>query len=167
MTRNVATVVARVLEREGGIGQVEGETFVTRFGQTPAWLEEYGFVPPATAADAAVNYERWLAITRLEEICRIDLAVGDAVVDFAIHSGLSPAVEALQRAVGAKSDGKLGPVTFAAVAAAPAFAAVARQVLTARLRYLGVLLASMKTDRRPYARNWINRVASQIDALPA
>ena len=45
MTPAVKAVIDRVLLHEGGIAQVPGETWITRFGQTPDWLATWGLTP--------------------------------------------------------------------------------------------------------------------------
>lgn len=163
MTPKRRAVIDRVLLHEGGIADVGDGKGVTRFGQTPAWLEDHGFVPPTTAEQAVLNYETWIEQTGLGAVCDLDPSVGYVVVDFAVHSGLAAAVKALQRALGGLAvDGVLGPRTRAAlVAVSPR--AVAHRVVAERVRYLGLLLQTPSNSR--YAGGWLNRIAAHVEAL--
>lgn len=161
----VQAVIDQILLDEGGIGDAGDGKGVTRFGQTPSWLEENGFIPPNNAGDAAVNYERWFERTALSAVIVRSPIVGHLVADFAVHSGLRPAVLALQRALDVKTDGVLGPRTLAALQQLPA-PPVARRVLAARMRYVGILLKAAVPDRRKDASGWLNRLARQVEKLP-
>lgn len=164
MSANTDQVIARILEAEGGIADVGDGKGVTRFGQTQDWLDRWGFLPPATVADAVVNYELWLHRTRLAEVAEIDVTLGYLTADFAVHSGEDPAIKALQRAVGVKADGVIGSVTLGAIQRMDT-GKVTRAVLGNRTRLIGDLLASTKVDRRKWARGWCNRLATQIETL--
>ena len=83
MTRDqvAATIIDKILQREGGVADVGDGKGVTRFGQTPEWLETFGLEPPQTRADAAVNYHSWLDRTGLIGLCDAPDALADAVID--------------------------------------------------------------------------------------
>lgn len=164
MSRNLDIVVGRILEREGGIADVGDGKGVTRFGQTPQWLEAHGFPAPETPEQAAANYGRWLARTRIAEVIHYDVTLGDLLADFATHSGEDAAISALQRVLRVLDDGVIGPITLAALRKHPPHV-LARKFLAERLRFIGNLLASTKTDRRVWARGWCNRIADQIETL--
>lgn len=166
MSAALDAVIARILEHEGGVKDVGDGKGVTRFGQTPDWLDDHGFVPPSTAADAATNYETWFRQTGLAALIERDPIAGYLVADFAVHGGLVTALKALQRALGVRDDGVLGPVTrarFTEVAGRPQ---LARRLLAERMRHTGVLLASLKVDRRQWAHGWLNRLADLVETLP-
>lgn len=159
-------VITKILEDEGGIADVHDGKGVTRFGQTPQWLDDNGLVPPSSAADAAANYEAWMQRVGLTAICERDGFVGWIVTDMAVHSGLTQAVKTLQRALGVTDDGAMGPQTrqrFEAVAGQPM---LARKLVAERVKFVGSLLASTSVDRRKWARGWMNRLARQIEAIP-
>lgn len=162
---NTAIVVARVLHREGGIKDVGDGKGETRFGQTPAWIETWGFQPPRTEAEAAANYTRWMQKLKLDQLVEIDLELGDGVTDFAVHSGHREAIQALQRLVKVPADGVIGPFTLAAIRSYPAQARLAIRFEAQRLRYIGKLLGSEKVDRREWASGWCNRIADRIDSV--
>lgn len=165
MSRNLDIVIGYILEREGGIADVGDGKGVTRWGQTAGWLQQFGLPTPTTREEAAANYARWAARTRIAEIIYWDPSVGDLVADFAIHSGEGEGIAALQRAIGVADDGVIGPVTLNALRCTNP-ESVAKKVLAERTRFLGGLLASTKTDRRKWARGWLNRIAAQIESLP-
>ncbi len=83
-----------------------------------------------------------------------DLPVGVdyCVYDFAVNSGPRRGAQALQRAVGVADDGKIGPVTLAAVKAKPADQIVQR-ICTDRLTFLR-RLKTWKT----FGKGWQRRV---------
>lgn len=162
----VQFAIDRILEAEGGIADVGDGKGITRFGQTPAWLEDNGFVPPSNAADAAENYAEWMKRTRLAEISDIDRTLGWLVADFAVHSNPGPAIAALQRALDVKDDGVLGPVTMAHLRVKSGQPLLARRFVAERMKFVGALLGSMKHDRRKFARGWLNRLADHVEALP-
>lgn len=165
MSRNVDTVISRVLSHEGGIVNLHDGRGVTRYGQTPGWLEDWGFVPPNNQADAAVNYEKWMKLTRLSEVCDIDLNVGYVTTDYAVHAGDGIAVKAMQKALGEVMDGLIGPKTLQALQACDS-KRVSRSVYADRLRHMGKLLGSEHTDRRNFAAGWLNRMALIAERLP-
>jgi lysozyme family protein len=162
---NTAIVIARILRREGGVADVGDGKGITRYGQTPEWLEQFNLIPPETELQAAVNYTRWMQILKLDQVCEIDLELGDGLTDFAVHSGHIPSIKALQRVVNAPADGIIGPFTLAAIRSYPKLWAVAILFECQRWRYLGDALASQKKDNRKYARNWSDRSASRIESI--
>jgi lysozyme family protein len=165
VTPAVQATITRILAHEGGIADVGDGMGVTRFGQAPAWLEEWGLPIPADAREAALNYGEWMGRTGLADLCDVDDDLGYLVTDWAVHSGLRVAVQALQRLVGVSADGVIGPLTLAAVEAAHRRRLV-RQVVGAQARFFGALLASDTVDRRKWARGWLNRLADKIEAIP-
>src|SRR5687767_2369558 len=117
MTREEAAeeILREILVFEGGIATLPGESFETRFGQTPAWLETFGLRPPKNALDAVSNYRTWLVRTGLIGVCEYPDAFALSVVDWAVHAGHVPAIKALQTRLGIQADGVFGPETKAAV----------------------------------------------------
>lgn len=159
-------LIARVLEREGGVAQVSGESWVTRWGQTPQWLETFRLPTPKDSAEAAANYAAWLRVTRLDRVIG-DVAdvLADVVIDFAVHSGHVTAIRTLQQAVKVGIDGVIGPKTLEAIRidsdrrAAAAFIVAARSVLQ------GGLIADQPQRFARVARGWARRQAEFIRAL--
>lgn len=91
----VDAAIARILEDEGGVQDVGDGKGVTRYGQTQLWLDDNGFVPPTSVADAAMNYATWMERTRLADLCARDALVGYLVTDWAVHSPLAVAISGL------------------------------------------------------------------------
>lgn len=77
-----------------------------------------------------------------------------AVFDFAVNSGQSRAIAALQRAVGVADDGHLGPLTIEAVKKADPRAVVTK-IMSDRLTFLR-RLSTWKT----FGKGWLSRVQS-------
>ena len=164
MTRNRQAVIDAILAEEGGVKDVGDGAGITRYGQTPDWLDRWGLVPPSSTADAAVNYERWFELSGLGDIADSHVFLGRVLADFAIHAGEGTATRKLQVELGVKADGVLGPVTLTAIRAVDDHA-IATKVLASRLEYEGVLLASFAIDRRQYAKDWTARIARQLRGL--
>lgn len=166
MTRDEAAsdVIAQVMAYEGGIATVPGESFVTRFGQTPDWLRTFDLPVPMDAEDAAANYRTWLVRTRLIGVCDYADAFAVAVVDWAVHAGHVAAIRALQGRLGVTVDGIYGPETQAAVDAADRLL-IARRIVAARLRSLGKLISAKPEQFGRYAGGWMSRVADQVERL--
>ena len=161
-------VIRRILEREGGVADVGDGKGVTRFGQTPAWLEQFDLPIPTNEAEAADNYAAWLAITGLDAVVGDEADVlADFVIDFAVHSGHPPAIAALQIALGhLKVDRVIGPKTRAAVDALDQVhgrrKAVAVSVFAEELRYQGRAITSNPAKHAKQAHGWANRNADKL-----
>ena len=161
-------VIRRILEREGGIADVGDGKGITRFGQTPGWLEQFDLPMPTNEAEAADNYAAWLAITGLDAVIGdAPDALADFVIDFAVHSGHQPAIRALQIALGhLKVDGTVGPKTRAAIDVLDPVPGrrrcVAASVLAEEVRYQGRLIATQPERYARYAHGWANRNADKI-----
>ncbi len=166
MTRDeaAAEVLSQVMAWEGGVATVPGESFVTRFGQTPEWLSTFGLTAPRTPAEALANYRTWLVRTGLIGVCDYADAFAVSVVDWAVHAGHVPAIRALQGRLGVTVDGIYGPETQTAVDIADRVV-IARRMVSARLRSLGKLIASKPEQYGRYAGGWMNRVADQVERL--
>lgn len=165
-TVGMHSAIARIIEDEGGIADVGDGKGVTRFGQTPAWLDANGLVPPSNAADAAANYEVWMTRFQFDQVCALDPFTGWMLADFAVHSGEQTAIKVFQRALGLADDGVLGPKTlgrFQLIAGSPV---LARKFVAQRMRFIGQLLGSEKIDRRKWAHGWLNRLADHVEKLP-
>jgi lysozyme family protein len=159
-----------ILPNEGGVAQVPGESWVTYYGQTPAWLRTWGLPQPRNAGEALDNYLRWAERLKLTAIADPDAddtsdALLIAVLDFAVHSGHVAAIKALQRILGVQADGRVGPRTRSALDAHILHRDhIAMRLLTARLRFMGETITKNPSKAR-YAKNWMRRVTEQIDAI--
>jgi lysozyme family protein len=165
MTPEVAYVIAKIQSDEGGVADLDDGKGTTYYGQTGDWLNRYGFPYPQSLAEAAQNWARWLEVMRFDAVIAWDVTVGHLVADWALHSGETPAVRSLQRAIGATPDGRMGPDTLTSLTGHNP-SAIALHVLADRIEYVGGLLASHQQDRRKWAKGWLNRLARQVRALP-
>lgn len=135
---------------------------------------------PVTAADVrALQLEEARAIYRAQYIEKPGfLAITDPflfsfIVDGAVNHGPGRAIKLLQRAVGAKEDGDLGPKTLAKLAElAPG--QLARRALGERIRFYGRLISKDRTDddrdgmtdSAEFAAGWADRMADFVERLP-
>jgi lysozyme family protein len=158
-------LIARVIVREGGVGDANDGKGITRWGQTSDWLDDFGLPVPQNATDAARNYRLWLDKTGLIDVCAEPDALADAVIDFAVNSGHVQAVKVLQRALRVTSDGVLGPKTTAALAACDR-AVMAKRVLAGRIQFLGEIITAKPQKHARQAKGWMRRLAAQIEDLP-
>lgn len=129
----------------------------------PGGLTKYGIsqrsypnvdIKALTLDEAKSIYKRdyWNAVQmeHLPECIRFDL------FDMAVNSGVSQAVKTLQCAVGAGEDGKLGPVTIAAVRDFSEAQVVAR-FNGARLMFM----TNLKTWQH-FGKGWARRIAANL-----
>jgi len=107
-----------------------------------------------TREQAIALYKRdfWDA-ARLDEQA---FGVGFQMLDFAVNSGISTAIRALQRAVGCADDGHIGPVTLAAVKAMAAHDFIMR-FLAERL----VFMTGCKNWDHA-GKGWARRIAADL-----
>ena len=112
-----------------------------------------------TLADAKTIYYRdWWLKSGADQL---NPAIVFQLWDFAVNAGMGTAIRALQRAVSAAEDGRIGPVTIALVQAQPV-ADVLMRLASQRLRFY-TSLSTWPT----YGRGWTNRVAAQLDYAAA
>lgn len=160
----IRTVIASVLEREGGVADVGDGKGITRFGQTPEWLTRWRLPVPQSVDDATMNYRSWLEATNLDALCTEDDLLPDVVIDFAVHAGERVAIAALQRALRVKADGLLGPVTMTALVNADRMH-IAACVLADRLDSTFALVTKHPDKYAVYAHGWAARLAAQVRSL--
>ena len=165
MTRDevAGLLIARVLTREGGVADVGDGKGITRWGQTPGWLDQFGLPTPTTKAEAEANYRTWLVRTGLMGLCDHADSLADATIDYAIHSGHRVAIRSLQSALGVAMDGIYGPETQAAVDVCER-RWMAQRILGQRVRLLGRLITDLPA-RSKWAAGWLNRLGDQIETL--
>ena len=158
MRENFDASLSLVLKHEGGWADHPADPGgATNKGITLAtyrnWLgrdvtkTELRNIPDATVA-AIYRSRYWNAVKGDD----LPLGVDFAVFDYGVNSGPARAAKALQRAVGAAADGKIGPLTIAAVArhGAPA-------TITDLCRGRMAFLRGLKTWPT-FGRGWTRRV---------
>lgn len=158
-TPRLAQALERILQREGGYARDPADRGgETHWGITAAFARDLGHQPSEIASltrdQARQWYADWIARSGLWQID--DPRLLEAVLDDAVHSGTGTAIRTLQRALGVAADGRIGPQTRAALAAADP-EVIRERVLAARLVRLGRLLQQPGQAR--FAAGWLRRVA--------
>lgn len=85
------------------------------------------------------------------------------VVDCAVNHGITRAAKWVQEAVGAKTDGKLGPKTLQASQAAPVVSTYLK-ICAIRVRFYGSIVGNDHSQAK-FAKGWNNRAAKWLDRL--
>jgi lysozyme family protein len=151
--------IDRVIAREGG-------SKITRDPHDPGGVTKFGISQRAfpdedienlTEDRARLLYERMLLQANIDKI--LDTYLREHVFDFAVHSGDKAAIRALQRLVGVKPDGVLGPVTLQAVNRRVHTPEFHRAYMRERLTFLARAVQNRPTSLR-YLTGWISRVMS-------
>lgn len=159
-------LIDRVIRREGNVAQVPGESWVTRWGQTPQWLATFNLPSPNTVEDAHENYVAWLHKTRLDRVIGdVPDVLADVVIDYAVHSGHVPAIQALQDAVKVPADGVIGAVTVEAIRIDSDRRRAAAHIIAARSEHQGKLISRKPQQYAIYGYGWARRQAEFIRAL--
>jgi lysozyme family protein len=148
-----------LLKHEGGFSDHPADPGgKTRYGITEAVAREAGYrgdmreLPVALAK--RIYKDRYWDAVRAEELPE---AIRYAVFDAAVNSGPRQAIRWLQRAVGAKNDGIIGPQTLAAVRAADP-ERLLRRILAQRLRFMAGL-----PNWPAFGRGWARRIADLME----
>ena len=157
-------IVDRVLDREGGVIDLGDGKGVTRYGQTPAWLAQFGLPVPQSRAQAATNYHVWLALTGLVLVVSVADDLADIVVDIAVMSGAPKGIKALQAVLDVGVDGVLGVVTLARLAGADR-RRLARAVIGWDMEYQGALITTNPAKAARWAHGWAHRLADHVRHL--
>ncbi|MBF8177258.1 glycoside hydrolase family 108 protein [Herminiimonas contaminans] len=133
-----------------GVGILKG----TKFGIAANTYPDLD-IANLTLATAKAIYKRdwWLKVGADE----IDGAIIFQLWDFAVNAGMGNAKRALQRAVKVADDGKIGPMTIAAVKAM-SVTDVLMRFNAQRLRHY-TSLSTWPT----FGKGWTNRVAGNLD----
>ncbi len=153
------TAFTTLLKHEGGFSDHPSDPGgKTRFGITEAVAREVGYRGdmrelPLDLAKRIYKDRYWDAV-RADELPE---AVRYAVFDAAVNSGPRQAILWLQRAVGVKDDGIIGPKTLAAVRAADP-ERLLRRILAQRLRFMAGL-----PNWPAFGRGWARRIADLME----
>lgn len=140
----------------------------TNMGVTLRTYTEYcrrkGYPKPTVDRLKRLTEDTWRDIMRTMywDVIGGDLiqsqSVALALYDWAVHSGPSTAIKQVQRILGVKADGIVGPVTMASlnsVSPLPLFG----QIQTARKKFLGSLVVSRPANQK-FLAGWLRRVSS-------
>jgi lysozyme family protein len=164
-------IIDGLIRREGGfVDHPTDRSGPTKFGITARALgEARGLDRAATAEEVnALTESEARAIYRRLYIDKpgftgiADAPLRALLIDGAVHSGPTRAVEWLQCSLGVAADGRIGPVTLAALEVAGADH-VRRRVLAERIRFLGRLI-TRDPSQAAFARGWLDRVADFAEA---
>lgn len=132
--------------------------------QNASFLGSIGVIGPVTAdtirnltkeqAKKIFRFEFW-DHNHCEEIAKTSPRLAEAFYDTSVNMGKVAAAKLLQTAVGAKSDGIIGPKTLQAVRDTGDFMAAAALIELRKNRYLQIV------DKRPtskcFLKGWLNR----------
>lgn len=160
-------------EKEGGfVNDPDDAGGATNMGVTlrtyTAYCKRKGYPRPTIERLKNLSEAQWQDIMRTLywDVCRADdiqsQSVANLLVDWAVHSGTGTAVKHVQRLLGVKSDGLMGPITLASlnsVSPLPLFG----QIKQDRLKFLGSLCSGVdeqSVKNRKFLKGWINRVNS-------
>lgn len=160
MKENFAAALAAVLTHEGGrVDDPQDPGGRTAFGVTQRVYDEArrdSGLPPRDVWKIGQDEVAAIYRSRYWDAVKGDAlpaGVDYAVFDFAVNSGVARASRFLQRVVGVAEDGKIGPVTLAAVRARDANALVA-DLCCARQAFLQALPTFAR-----FGRGWSRRCA--------
>lgn len=156
-------LIAKLIDREGGIADVGDGKGVTRFGQTPTWLTQFNLTPPNTREQAAINYLSWLNIVGLTPIVMPGDGLSDIVLDVAVMSGHRQAIMALQSVLHVPTDGVPGPKTIAALAAADR-RELTKLIIAWDMEFEGRIIVNNPARARDAA-GWAVRLAGHVRRL--
>jgi lysozyme family protein len=157
----VDDLITEILEREGGfVNHKDDRGGPTKYGITKGTLARW------RGRHVTVDDVKALDIGEARDIYRSQYVSGPGfeslpeplrshVVDFGVNAGPHMATKTLQRVVGVKDDGVLGPQTRAALASAD-IAEVTRRFWQERIRYYGHLVA-LRPANATFLDGWLNR----------
>lgn len=164
VTPSLDDLIQRILDREGGVVQNKGEGYITRFGQTPGFLEQFGLPVPTDRVSAAANYVKWINLTGFHPLVDAGDDLADILLDIAVMSGHQKAIKALQAVLKIPVDGALGPVTLLAIASCDR-RQMAREVIAWDIAFQGRIITLNPTAKAQYAAGWANRIAEHVRRL--
>lgn len=170
MIEEVITEVLRAEGRDAYTNDPVDRGGPTKWGITQAaWSEAIG--RPATEDDVKVITEfearafyrsRYVIDPRFHELP--DQLI-EMVVDCGVNHGQKRAAQWVQKAVGARADGVIGPKTLAAVHSVP-WIAVYSRVCAHRIRFYGEIVRRDRSQAR-FIAGWNSRAAKYVDRLAA
>lgn len=167
---NDRAIIDAILVREAGfVDHPDDKGGATNFGITQATLAAHRGrgvtvedVRGLTEQEArAIYLHRYITAPGFGLVT--DDTLRATLVDYGVHSGPAAAVKALQRALGVKVDGVLGPVTLVAANQRDG-RRLALSVLAGRLRHIGRIITD-SPSQAVFAAGWMNRVADQVEDI--
>lgn len=163
---DINQILQDVLKREGGyVNHPDDPGGSTKFGITQATLAWWRGKPVTpedvfnlTQAEALGIYTRRYVSGPRFDHPGIHELVRAQLIDFGIHSGPVIAIKAVQRATGVEADGKLGPLTFAAMHDVPP-ELLNNRLVKARLDLIARLVVKHPAQLK-FLCGWVNRASS-------
>ena len=157
---NFTNALALVLEHEGDFSDHKDDRGeATRFGITEAVARRVGY--KGDMRELPVELAQRIYLERYWKPIRADdlpPGIRYAVFDSSVNSGPRQAALWLQRALGVKADGVIGPETLAA-AYAQDMNALRLRILAQRLRFMSGL-----PNWPSFSRGWSRRIADLMEA---
>ena len=156
--------IAFVLEHEGGlVDNPKDPGGVTKFGISKRAYPHLD-IRNLSVMEAMDIYQQdyWRPIKG----DKLPMGVDIVMLDYAVHSGVRHAVQALQRAVGAKADGVIGPGTLSLVAARKRPRTLALDLARARMNLL-VRLVKQKPSQVEFLGGWMSRLFDLVGEIYA
>lgn len=167
-------LIDRLIEREGGfVNHPDDRGGPTKYGITLKTLQAYRRDPTLTITDIEqLELEEARQIYFLEywQLPKFNLLglppiLVEMIFDAGVHHGPGTAVKILQRAIGTKDDGILGPITRRTAERQEPDMLAARY-MGARVEYLGEIITK-DPDQATFAHGWMSRMREFITAIPA
>lgn len=155
--------IAFVLEHEGGyVDNPDDRGGRTKFGISARAYPDVD-IRNLTVSDAMDIYaeDYWRPIKG----DKLPMGVDVVVLDYAVHSGVRHAVQALQRAVGARPDGVIGPGTLSLVAHRRP-RELALELARFRLNLL-VRLVKQNPSQLVFLEGWMSRLFDLVGEIHA
>lgn len=157
---NFDTALKLLLGHEGDFSDhKEDKGGATRFGVTEAEARRVGYKGdmrelPLDLAKQIYKRDYWDAV----KCDDLPIALRYPMLDAAVNSGVPQATRWLQRALGVKDDGVIGPVTLAAAHQQDAMR-VKSNILAQRLRFMASL-----SNWPAFSRGWSRRIADLMES---
>ena len=146
-----------LIGNEGGYANhPEDQGRETMWGVTASMARNSGYMGPMRDMPIEVAKEIYRKRYWRPEFEKMPYVVAFQCFDSAVNSGALVAVKWLQRAVGVREDGIIGPITLAAVARLDPLVIVIR-FGAIRLQFLASL-----PNWPSFGRGWVNRVAANL-----
>lgn len=164
-------IIEEILKREGGfVDHPNDPGGATNFGITRKVLKKWRGrstsiedVRGLTIMEAKMIYfARYIRRPGFDAIRTPDLKL--LVIDCGVNHGTFRAVKWLQKAVGVKPDGKIGPISRRAIGRADA-ALTYRKVIATRVRFYGEIIRR-RARLHVFAAGWMNRAAGFVEKTP-
>lgn len=160
---SIDALIDDILVREGGfVNHPSDRGGPTHYGITQATLSRWRKAPVTVEDVQALTIEEARAIYRYDYIERPgflripDERLRALLVDWGVHSGPQTAIRALQRVLGVRQAGVIGPLTMAALETRPA-----ADVYASVLRWRGLWMADIlqrDPKQRAFAAGWLRRL---------